>query len=147
MVLPPSSIPRVSLINCYYGTDYTYTAEYSDAMRAAGRDVSNIWVCEKSERVAVTRTTSRYMPRLRSTEMTFVRTPEQAGNNCLHPSNQRIYINCSLLQDSPDSFDHLSLLYFSFPVLSDIGTRTFSAAAPTLWNSLPVSIISVGNIL
>ena len=32
-----------------------------------------------------------------------------------HPSNQHIYIHCSLLQDGPDSFDHL--IYFLFPVL------------------------------
>ena len=31
-------------------------------------------------------------------------------------SNQHVYIHCSLLQDSPDSFDNLTL-YFLFPVL------------------------------
>ena len=34
-----------------------------------------------------------------------------------HPSNQHIYIHCSLLQDSPGNFDHLILIYFLFPVL------------------------------
>ena len=28
-----------------------------------------------------------------------------------HPSNQHIYNHCSLLQDSPDSFDHLILVW------------------------------------
>ena len=62
-----------------------------------------------------------------------------------HPSNQHIYIHCSLLQDSPDSFDHLIPVYILFPVLN-VGTRAFSVAALTLWNSLPVSFKSVGNI-
>ena len=34
-----------------------------------------------------------------------------------YPSNLRIYIHCSLLQDSPSSFNHLILIYFLFPVL------------------------------
>ena len=64
-----------------------------------------------------------------------------------HPSNQHVYIQCSLLQDIPDSFDHIVLIYFLFPVLmTNVGTRTFSVAAPTVWNSLPVSVKSVGNI-
>ena len=29
---------------------------------------------------------------------------------------------------------------------TNVGTRAFSVAAPTLWNSLPVSVKSVGNI-
>ena len=37
-----------------------------------------------------------------------------------HPSKKHIYIHCSLLQDSPDSFDHLILIYFLFPVLRQI---------------------------
>ena len=65
-----------------------------------------------------------------------------------HPSNQHIYIHCSLLQDSPDSFDHLILIYFLFPcsVKTNVRIRAFSVAAPTLWNSLPVSVKSVGNM-
>ena len=37
-----------------------------------------------------------------------------------------------------------NLLYPS--VKTYLGTRAFSVAAPTLWNSLPVSVKSVGNI-
>ena len=37
-----------------------------------------------------------------------------------HPSNQQINIQCSLLQDSPDSFDHLILTYVLFPALRQI---------------------------
>ena len=33
-----------------------------------------------------------------------------------HPSNQHIYIRFSLLQDSLDCFDHLTLIYLLFPV-------------------------------
>ena len=40
-----------------------------------------------------------------------------------HPSNKHIYIHCSLLHDSPDSFDHLILIYFLFPVLRHMSER------------------------
>ena len=64
-----------------------------------------------------------------------------------HPSNQHIYIHCSLQQNSPRSFDNLIIIYFFFPsVKTNVGTRVFSVAAPTLWNSLPVSVKYVGNI-
>ena len=36
----------------------------------------------------------------------------QFPNKHFHPSNQHIYIHCSLLQDRPDSFNHLILIYF-----------------------------------
>ena len=36
-----------------------------------------------------------------------------------HASNQHIYIHCSLLLDSPGSFDHHILIYFLFPMLSE----------------------------
>ena len=35
----------------------------------------------------------------------------------LSSKHQHIYIHCSLLQDSPDIFNHLILIYFLFPVL------------------------------
>ena len=41
-------------------------------------------------------------------------------------------------EDNLDSFDHL--------IKTNVGTRAFSVAAPSLWNSLPVSVKSVGNI-
>ena len=37
-----------------------------------------------------------------------------------HPNNQLIYIHCSLLQDSTDSFDHLILIYALFLVLRQV---------------------------
>ena len=66
----------------------------------------------------------------------------------LRSSNKHIYIRCSLLQDSLDSFDHLILIYLLFPLLRQInvGTRAFLVAAPTLWNSLPVSVKCAENI-
>ena len=65
-----------------------------------------------------------------------------------HLSNQRIYIHCSLLQVSVKSFDHLanSNLLFVPIVKINVGTRAFSIAVPTLWNSSPVSVKYVGNI-
>ena len=39
-----------------------------------------------------------------------------------------------------------SNLLFVPSVKTNLGTRAFSVAAPTLWNSLPVSVKSVGNI-
>ena len=39
-----------------------------------------------------------------------------------------------------------SNLLFVPNVKTNVGTRAFSVAAPTLWNSLPVSVKSVGNI-
>ena len=39
-----------------------------------------------------------------------------------------------------------SNLLFVPSVKTNDGTRAFSVAAPTLWNSLPVSVKSVGNI-
>ena len=39
-----------------------------------------------------------------------------------------------------------SNLLFVFSVKTNVGTIAFSVAAPTLWNSLPVSVKSVGNI-
>ena len=36
---------------------------------------------------------------------------------------------------------------FQFPFKTKAGTRAFSVAAPTLWNSLPVSVKSEGNIV
>ena len=64
-----------------------------------------------------------------------------------HPSNQHIYIHCSLLQDSPDSFDHTTIINFLFPVLRQLlELELFPVAAPTLWNSLPVSVKFVGNV-
>ena len=39
-----------------------------------------------------------------------------------------------------------SNLLFVPSVKTHVGTRAFSVAAPTLWNSLPVSVKSVGNI-
>ena len=38
-----------------------------------------------------------------------------------------------------------SNLLFVPSVKTNVGTRAFSVAAPTLWNSLPVSVQSVGN--
>ena len=35
----------------------------------------------------------------------------------VNPSNHHIYIHLLLMQDSPDSFDDLILIYFLFPVL------------------------------
>ena len=53
-----------------------------------------------------------------------------------HPRNHHSYIHCSLLLDSPDGFDdHL---------MSEL--ELFLVDALTLWNSLPVSVTSVGNI-
>ena len=46
---------------------------------------------------------------------------------------------------SLDSFSHLVLPFVS-RVETTVGTRVFAVAAPTLWNSLPVSVRSVGNI-
>ena len=48
-------------------------------------------------------------------------------------------------QDSPDSFGRLVLVYFT-RVKTNAGTRAFSVAAPTLWNSLPDSVKSARNI-
>ena len=39
-----------------------------------------------------------------------------------------------------------SNLRFVPRVKTNVRTKAFSAAAPTLWNSLPVSVKSVGNI-
>ena len=39
-----------------------------------------------------------------------------------------------------------SYLLFIASVKTNVGTRAFSVAAPTLWNSVPVSVKSVGNI-
>ena len=39
-----------------------------------------------------------------------------------------------------------SNLLFVPSVKTHVGTRAFSVAAPTLWNSFPVSVKSVGNI-
>ena len=39
-----------------------------------------------------------------------------------------------------------SNLLFVLSVKTNVGTKAFSVAAPTLWNSLPVSVKSVGNI-
>ena len=39
-----------------------------------------------------------------------------------------------------------SNLVFVPSVKTNVGTRAFSVAAQTLWNSLPVSVKSVGNI-
>ena len=39
-----------------------------------------------------------------------------------------------------------SNLLFVLSVKTNVGTRAFSRAAPTLWNSLPVSVKFVGNI-
>ena len=39
-----------------------------------------------------------------------------------------------------------SNLLFVPSVKTNVGTRAFSIAAPTLWNSLPVNVKSVGNI-
>ena len=40
-----------------------------------------------------------------------------------HLSSQHIYIHCVFLQDSLDSFDHLILIYFSFPVLRQMSVE------------------------
>ena len=64
-----------------------------------------------------------------------------------HPSNQHIYIHCSLLQDSPDIFDHLILIYFLFPVLRQMSElelfqllhrlcRTHSLLVLSLWETV-----------
>ena len=45
--------------------------------------------------------------------------------NEFHPSNQHIYIHCALLQDSPDSFDILILIYFLFQVLRQMEQEFF----------------------
>ena len=35
-----------------------------------------------------------------------------------------------------------------FPTVeTNIGTRAFSVVAPTLWNSLPIGVRSVGNVI
>ena len=51
------------------------------------------------------------------------------------------------MQDSPDSFDHLILIYFLLQVKTIFGTRPLSIAAQTLWNSFPVSMKYVRTII
>ena len=51
------------------------------------------------------------------------------------------------MQDSPDSFDHLIMIYFLVLVINIFGTRALSIAAQTLWNSFPVSVKYVRNII
>ena len=61
-------------------------------------------------------------------------------------SNQHIYFQCSLLQDSPDSFHHLLLIHFSFSLFSNVGTTAFSVAGLNLFNLLPINVQSAGII-
>ena len=60
-----------------------------------------------------------------------------------HPSNQHIHIYCSLL---PRQLRSSNSNRFVPTVKTNVRTRAVSVAAPTLWNSLPVSVKSVGNI-
>ena len=61
-------------------------------------------------------------------------------------SKQHICIHCSLVQDSLEFFYNLILIYFLLPVLRQKSELAFSVVAPTLKNSFPVSVKSVGNI-
>ena len=57
--------------------------------------------------------------------------------------NHHTCIRCSLLQESKGTCDHLMLTFFSFTHIgSTCRPYAFSVAGPTLWNSLPGSLLS-----
>ena len=78
-------------------------------------------------------------------DIALLSTYAQVHVNHIHPNNQHIYIPCSFLQNIPDSFDRL--YNASFPVLRQTSELALSVAAPTLSNTLPVSVKSAGNII
>ena len=61
---------------------------------------------------------------------------------------QATSIHCCLLQDSPDSFNHLILIYFLFPVLRQMSVLELFQLQHQLCgtHSLTISVKSVGNI-
>ena len=50
------------------------------------------------------------------------------------PNNLHIYMQCSLQQDSPDSFGRLVLIYFLFPDLSRLPHQLCGIHSPTAQN-------------
>ena len=60
-----------------------------------------------------------------------------------HPSNQHIFIHCSLLQDSPDSFDHLILIYFMFLVLIQMSEIELFRLLPRLCGTHSLLVLSL----
>ena len=74
-------------------------------------NVSNFFWLTRSPRF------SRSVPLLKSLHIALFLRSLQLPIKPFQPNNLHIYIQCSLQQDSPDSFGRLDLFYFLFPEL------------------------------